>query len=267
MNTQTTPVHTTDLDLDLNKIKLNFTQCAILKMSAIGHSEIEIQKLLEINQTTYDKNFNELFEKYKTNNLFIIINLLLYNNQLSRYDFVKDNVKKISIKYSKSIFENIKSISYFNNKRTITSKILSHYIIDIHKSFINEASYNELVPLQIEDIEYLKLNLKNHQNLKQNFIMDELNSTQKNLITKFKANNYFNATRRVFELNLVNKSIFNTEYDSYNKKLQISTSQKIESIFYIDKYNEKERQLCIYFDLINYYNKLEDKLLFNTEYL
>lgn len=252
---------TTTIDLDLNKIKLNFIQCAILKTCAIGKSEIEIQRLLEIDQIAYDNNLHELFDKFQTTNFYDIVKLSLLNNQLSRYDFVKDTVKKIAIKYSKSIFDNLNSSSLYGNNRNLMNRMLSHFIIDIHKSFINEASYNELTPLKMEYLEFFKAGLKNSKMIAE----EEVNPIQRKIIDKFKSNNYFNATRRIFELNLVSKSIINPEYESCNKKLQITTGQKIESVFFIDKYSDKERQLCIYFDLINYYNKLEDKLLFDLD--
>jgi hypothetical protein len=32
----------------------------------------------------------------------------------------------------------------------------------------------------------------------------------------------------------------------------------------LNKYSDKEKQLCLYFELVNYYNNIEDNLLFNN---
>lgn len=252
---------------DLQKLKLSFLESAVLKTYITGYSENETQKFLEINKEAYTSIIDHLHLKYQTNNIFDIIYLTLINGQLDRYDLVKDEVKKIALNYSKYLFENFKSINFFQSKSSLKKNIFSHFDIDINKLFINNATHNDLIPLTLEETLFCKHTLTNYSlnNLiKPIEITDASKLIEKKIITKFNSNNYFNAIRRVFELNLIDKSEINTDYRLYYEKLQSSTSKRIGSIFFLDKYSDKEKQLCIYFDLVNYYNKVEDILLFGT---
>ena len=253
--------------LKFKSLKSNFFECAVLKTFAIGYSDSEIQEFLEIDKTIYNSIIENMILTYKTDNLFEIIYTSLSNGKIDRYDIVKDEVKKVAIHYSKALYDTIDSMNLLRIKKNILIKQLNNFMIDVNKLFINNAFHEELNPLTIEEANYCKTRLNrfasndlNNSNLN----LETIKITEKKLLTKFKTNNYFNAIRRILELNLMDKCDLNTTFNSYNDDLKASIAQKMESVFILDKYSNKEKQLCIYFDLISYYNKLEDIFLFKT---
>jgi hypothetical protein len=246
-------------------LKSNFLEYAVLKTYFLGYSDVETQEFLEIDKTVYYSMIENIFLTYKTENLFEIIYTSLSDGKIDRYDIVKDEVKKVAIRYSNSIYDTINSMNLLSIKKNIVIKQLNNFMIDVNKLFINKAFHDELNPLTTEEINYCKKHLNkfaSNDSYYSSVNFETSKIIEKKLITKFKTNNYFNAIRRVLELNLIDKCDLNNYFNSYNDDLKVSIAQKMESVFILDKYSDKEKQLCIYFDLISYYNKLEDILLF-----
>ncbi|MCF8274421.1 MAG: hypothetical protein K9I95_11370 [Flavobacteriaceae bacterium] len=247
----------------LEKLKLTFIESAVLKTYIIGYSEIETLKFLEITKKDYEKIINKIYLKYQSDNLFEIIHICLIKNHLDRYDLVKPEVKKMALKYSKSIFDNLNILSFIQKNTVYLKKELNNFEIDTNKLFIENASHKDLSPLTKEEVVYIKQQINNFTNTtEQN--SETLKQIKNRITNKFQANNYFNAIRRAIELDLINKLFINFEYVAFFNNLQIATINKIESMIIVNKYSDKEKQLCLYFELVNYYNNIEDNLLFNN---
>ena len=252
------------------KIKTSFVETAVLKTFDIGFSQLDIQNLLDIDEIEYDKIIADLYLKYKTTNMYDTIDSAVKSGQLQRYDLVKEEVKKIAINYSKSLFENFNTLLYFKRESIISNKVFPNFLKDVNKLFIENATFNEIIPLCSSDTSFGNYNIIDILKRKNRTtpFLKESKIIKKKLKTKYNTNNYFNAVRRVFELNHVDKLLVCNDYDFIAKRMQKDSLEKMESIFIIDKYSKKEKQLCIYFDLVNYYNNLEDLLLFggNNKY-
>ncbi|AJR04721.1 hypothetical protein [Siansivirga zeaxanthinifaciens] len=249
-----------ELEFNFKKLNLIFLETAVLKIYAIGYSGSDIQRFLDIDEATYKIIINNLKIKYKTNDLYEMIYLSLKQGSLQRYDLVKEEVKKTALKYSGILIEGLNS-----GDNDIKSQIFNDYLNEIYQLFSENTTQDNLSSLCIEDTVFFKYKiiifLKQRKTNTSEF-NHSLKIIEEELITKLGVNNTFNALRRVFELNLIEKPLILKNYKSLNKNLQEIASQKIISNFFSDNSSDKKKQLIIYFDLINYYNKLEDSFLF-----
>ena len=253
-------------NLNLGDIELCFLESAVLKTYVLDYSEDEIMRILEIEDEAYHVLLHNLFFKYSTTDFFKIILLALTYGQIDRYDLVKDEVKETALNYSEKLKDYFEKRELKNVEDSMIDEFLDLFLLDINNLFIKKTNKIDSFSLTLEEFNYCKLKLYRYEMEGLNHIDEYISANKKienKLVDKFKVNNFYNAVRRIFELDLIDRNIFITGYDKFNYSLRKETTSKIISTNFKTKtITTKEEQLIIYFDLINYYNKLEDKLLF-----
>lgn len=253
--------HSIATNLDKNSIEISFKELAVLKCQAYGCSKTEIFKLLELDNNQYHILLQSMYSKFQTNNMFETIKIALFTHVLNRYDIVKDEVKVMALKYSKSLYGSLSILSENEKNNYPIEQILTQFITNINTLYISKATEKDSLPLKKQEIDCVKTRLKN---FKLNIDSDSqsLKQTANELANQFNTNNFFNTARRIFELNLIEKHTIVEDFKYVDSEIRVAISEKMASIFSINKYSDSEKELCLYFDLIKYYNKIEDLLLF-----
>lgn len=246
---------------DKNHNELSFRELAVLKTQAYGCSKTEIFKLLEIDDNEYNNLIQTMYSRFQTNTMFDTIKIALFTHVLNRYDIVKDEVKVVALKYSKSLYETLSILSEVEKSTYPIKQILSQFMADINTLFIRKATEKDCLPLTKQQIECVKLRLNNYR-LQISNDSQSLKLPANELAKRFQTNNFFNTTRRVFELNLIEKHTIHDNLKYLDSEIKVAISENMTSIFAINKYSDSEKEFGIYVDLIKYYNKIEDLLLF-----
>ncbi|MEN8885055.1 MAG: hypothetical protein ABF246_01565 [Winogradskyella sp.] len=242
----------------LNNVTLNLNESALLKTYALDYHIDEVLDILEIKADKYQMLFNQLSNIYDSNNFFEIISLAVKSKHINRYDLVKRETKEITKQFVDKIYDYIDSNEKNGLQDAIIFNLLKDYVKGIHELFKSNSNLNSEISLSNEQFSYLKHRL-NHYNIYGTFKVNK--SIETHLTTKFKTENFFNTVRRVFELNLFTLSDIDENYNEYKKKLDKKIKNKFISVKTLRKATLKEKKLYIYFDLIDYYNTLEDKFL------
>ncbi|WP_111308298.1 hypothetical protein [Confluentibacter sediminis] len=247
-------------------LKLEFLESAILKTYALGYSEKDICNLLDLKISDYHLILHKLYLKYNTRELFQTVYLAIENGQIDRYDLVKEETKQAALLISKKV------VDYFNTdnvKASIITELIKTFIEETHKNFLKNLDATVNLDITQEQSIYCYLKITNNLNAKSRIsyqIINSNNNIEKNLAYKLKVNNFFNVIRRIFELNLINRTKFISDHNGFEKKLLKTYKDKIACVKYIKKAKLEEQNLYIYFDLINFYNDLENKSLHIKKY-
>lgn len=253
---------------DSTELTLSYLESGVLKTYASGYSRNEARKILGIKQKQYKIIIHDLTFKYQAVDMFHTLNLALTHTHINRYDLVKDEVKKLALAYSVKVYRYFENSQIDRHNPKKIHNYLSAFLIDVKKEFINNIAFHQELILSPEELNYCILKLKSSRSLnsaQRNQALSTLNCIEVGLTQKLEANNFFNAIRRVFELDLGDPTLFSSDYSAFEREAIRSTKNKFFSINRIEKYSDKEKQLFIYYDLIHFYNKLEDKLLFETQ--
>ncbi len=262
-----TPIHALSLNdkLSLQQLKLKFLESAILKMYILNYSEDEIHNLLEIGSHKYHLIVSGLFFKYNSIDLFQTSLLAVSFGQIDRYDLVKDEIKKLALAYSGYIYDYFETSDFIEIKESsIIDVLLNEFIVKSNTVFINNKDVDRVTKLTAEEINFCKLKIYSHKgiNSKQtNHLVRANSNIERALIDKLKVHNFFNAIRLIFELQLVDRNLFFNNYDGFSKLIKREVKDKIMSATAITGISPKEKRLFVYFDLIHYYNMMENKLL------
>ncbi|WP_111308293.1 hypothetical protein [Confluentibacter sediminis] len=252
-------------NLSLKALKLNFSESAILKMYILNYSEFEIQKLLEIEADEYHLVIDNLFFKYSSLDLFETALLGISFGQIDRYDLVKDEIKKLALKYSEYIYDYLVASDYIIKKENlILDVLLNEFIVKAYMVFIKNRDFNASIKLTTKEITYCKFriyNIGSNNSEEMNQFVTANKNIENILKDKLEVSNFFNVIRSIFELQLVERTTFFKNYNDFSKMVKTVIYDKIVSVNAMNKITAKEKRLYIYFDLLNYYNMLEDKLL------
>ncbi|WP_308990385.1 hypothetical protein QLS71_002735 [Mariniflexile litorale] len=247
-------------------MKLDFLESAVLKTLVLDYSEPDIQKLLEIDHEKYHLIISNLFFKYNTYDLFQTILFAIANGHINRYDLVKDEIKNLALSHSQYIYDNLKILDLLKIKSSNDlDGLLNEFIIKSQGIFIKKDCSKISFVLSLEEIEYCKHRVFHSLRCDLSEFDESILTNfkiEKALIRRLKVNNFFNVIRRVFELQLIEKDIFVPEYEDLQKAIKEEVKINIISNYQALDMTDKEKRLSIYFNLINYYNELENKLFF-----
>jgi len=268
MNNSANPIEKISIN---NHLNLSYLESAVLKIHALGYSNSYTMQILEMKKEQLSIIIQDILFKYQTIDLFQTISLAINCNHLNRYDLVKDEVKKLALRYSSkshAYFSKtpINNTSQFNN--TCQEKIehyLTQFLCDVKKEFIKNSTLNQGFTLDSEELYYCTLKLKSYKSInfvEINRVLRPLGNIEELLKLKLQTTNFFNTIRKIFELGICDHTKFSTKYSQFEKKITHNTKSKIFSINEIEKYSDKEKQLVVYYTLIDYYSTLEDIILF-----
>jgi hypothetical protein len=253
--------------LDLEVSGINTLDLLVLEMYASNYSKQEIISILELDEIKYALILNNILFRYDACDLFQAISMACDLGHIDRYDLVKDEVKKEAVACSKKIFEYFEGDNFNRCQQRIIEGYLMQIIVNTRKAFISNFPQGTVVSLSSEEIKYCRLKLLSYTSAHQVYLKPLLgNSTKReqNLMAKFQMNNFFNTVRRIFEFGLMDGNSFHSGFSNIELSLVGKKSDAVCLKMNDEGCSSQEKKQSVYFMLIEYYNMLEDKIIFKS---
>jgi hypothetical protein len=92
----TIAAHPIEKTNDSSDLQLSFLESSVLKLYALGYSNHDARKILDIKQEQHCIIIQDLIIKYQAVDLFHTVKSALTHNYINRYDLVKGEVKKLT---------------------------------------------------------------------------------------------------------------------------------------------------------------------------
>ncbi len=193
-------------------------------------------ELLDLNTGIYYK-FNYKFHNMDISNLFVANNVL--------YGFINDLL--IRINNNNGVYDTYDAIVKINN--TEIDYIYDILVIDKNK-FIIEALYDEFILIDVENLQYYRLELDIFSNY---FNVDVIYANNTDLYYALINSNYFNSSINLYRYNYITKKLIKIQEYKSNKYI-LSTNTKTNGfgklLVCLDK-KSNHKKAWLLFNLIN----------------
>lgn len=235
---------------DLTKKEIYF-----LRLVLHNYATFEILDFLEIEIDHYFFMITSIKSKLKCESWYQAILKSFKNNILKHEDYIDDIIKEEAERYSAII---INKQDYSINKELVIESL----IIEYSRDSSNKLKVNQTDKLNQDEEELIWLKYKGFKEgeilVKLNKNSSYLYSTEENVFSKLNVNNWFNTFKKAH--------LLETLIDEDNPKISISaeiksTASKIISFFFLKNITDKEKQLMVYHELLNYYAKIQFNFL------
>lgn len=237
------------------EIALNNQEVYLLRLVIHDYKTFEIIDFLEIQIDHYFHMINSIKSKLKCNTWYQVIIKSFKNGTLKQEDFIDDIVKNEAVLYSELLANHlIKS----GADLTHIAKLVKEFLVkcDIKLRDNNKENFSK----SEQDYLDLKFKGKGEESIKKRLKMGskEIETIQESVLDKLSSNNWFNAFKKAFHLEIVSK------YDKLDLHIDIestNTASNMISFYSFKNMSMKEKQLAVYHELLRYYTIIEYKFL------
>ena len=240
------------LDIKNKRIQsLSLTEVFVLRLTLHEYSDFEIIDFLEIELEGLFKTLNSIKYKLNANSFFQIVVVSFKKGFLNPEDFVNDIVKNQALLYSETI------TSYLVQPN-IDTDIISNLVLEFYTQSEFKIRDNNKEHFSSLEQDYLDLKVKgvNEEVLEKRLKIGykEADSMQQTLFKKLKTNNWYNALKNAFHLDMISKP---NKLMRYTDIEVTNTMSNMISFYTFKNMVLKEKQLAVYNELIRFYTKLE----------
>jgi hypothetical protein len=248
--------------------KRHYLEPIVLIAHASGYTQQEIQETIEVSSEKLDAVAQKLLTDYQTFDLFHTVSVALNQGHIHRSDLVKDEVRNMALLYSQKINAYIRKKEINKSRERKIDFFLNQYLLDIRSAFKLHSGLPDGVTILPEELRYCAQHLKSYRNsidwTQINQALQEKKQVKETLLQKLKCLHVLPALRRIFELGLAKPNQFHSRDLSFEKDTRYHTKNRILWIATLKKSSETYTQSLIQYTLVDYYNQLEDHLLFHT---
>lgn len=242
-------------DNTIKPLKLNAREVYLIRLILHGFTAIEIKSFLEIELDQYFQTIAVIKLKLGCSSWYQVIIKGFKSHLLNHEDFIDNLVKQQALVSCNDFF--INRNLYVNNHNKIYQDLLAFQLKC--NQLLKQAKKEDF---SIVEQQYLQLKFNGVAN---QFICEkirlkpcQLDVLQENLFIKLQVNDWYNSFKRAFQFELL------TKRDNASPHIDLETEDtvsNISSIFTIRSFNDKEKELMIYHELLKYYSKIEFQYL------
>ncbi|WP_299363541.1 hypothetical protein [Winogradskyella sp.] len=249
------------------KIKFSKVETYFLQLLAHNCDFNTISDFLEMDKSNLRLLYDVITVKTSKKNTYDLMKLAFKNQVLKKYDYLDSIIKKEASTVAALILSHIKTNVYDSGylKKMISSFIVNSEskMLQKHSQFLNRNRITD------GDIKLVNEKYKRFNNRK---IVDEdlaMFKSSLNLIRpegivlrKLKANCWYNALRKVFQMKMLNTN----DFDSIDLQIEVEKiANNINNRVHQKLYRKKEKVFYIYIELLNLYMDIEYKMLFEKK--
>lgn len=243
-------------EINFNReIALNEKEVYLLRLFLHGYQTFEITDFLEIHIDQYFHMINSIKSKLRCITWYQVIIKSFKNGSLKQEDFIDDIVKNEAVFYSELLIEP-------SSKPEIELDYISKLVIEFITKCDNKLRFNNKENFSSSELDYLDLKFKGFEEdiIKKRLdrSLKEIETLEENIFYKLNTNNWFNALKKAFHLEIVPK---HNILDLHIDVEATNTASNIVSLFSFKNMSIKEKQLAVYHELLRYYATIEFKFL------
>ncbi|MFI1770605.1 hypothetical protein [Thalassobellus citreus] len=186
-------------------MNLTFDELAYLKLFIHNFNDNKIAIFLDIDRKCVYYIKYSIFERFNTRDWNEIICKAFEMGIVKKEDFFPDVIKRVSLVYTEIIFKEQVL------KKTLKTKLIEKFLLEFYKCCENELNKESLKDLNSE-LTSEEVDILRHQFIgiynEENIILSDMfffRNIEKNIFFKLNVNNWFNAFRVAFQLNILDK--------------------------------------------------------------
>ena len=235
--------------------KLEPREVYYLRLLLHGYSSLEVCDFFNVKEGTLNKYKKSMKAKLycKTDTEAIVEAFSL--NILNKYDFVDQLIKDQAIVYTDIIWNRIHEPTEDKNKGIFT---LGEIILEFYKKCEIDLRAKSNIFFNLKEKNYIELKFKGFSNSyiakELKLLVADIKILEKNIFQKLQTYEWFNGIRKVFDCGILNREdciSLNISTEVLDCAVRTLAFQSFPNL------TNKEKQLKIYYQLVDFYNTLE----------
>lgn len=252
--------------------RYTYDEITYLRLYVYGYEESDFLNFFSLDTDKLERIILGIQHKFRLKGFRRIIQLAFELGILSPKDFIEDSIKKVTSEFSFKIFQQLKAVGVNVLKNRLQEDIEKYLHCCNHELEFNRAINNlkqKHMRITLKEkalIEMIYLGMGDDKKIGRalNVSVKEVVQMKHNVLKSLEANSWYNAIRRAFQLNILDKQ----KYATLNLESEIEAcAERILEIKSQGKQcglHDLEIQLQFYEEFINLYNTVEyDYLLRN----